>query len=117
MPRADGQTMLHIHRREFYQVAHACGPGRFCGQLVQNGNLRPGVDEEQLVDSFKGQAQACGFSKIANQDVDTMTKERLRLLGVAHENTRPVAALEQMVDDLRPYISRRSCDEVCHKAP
>src|ERR1700749_3525676 len=80
MPRADGETVLNIHRRKFHQVAHARGLGRLCGQLVLNGNLRTGVDQEKRIDSFKGRVQACGLCEITGEDLNTIAKERARLL-------------------------------------
>ncbi len=117
MPRADGETVLNIHRREFYQVAHARGPGRLCGHLVLNWNLRPGVNQEQLVDSAKGRLQACGLFEITDGDFNTISEKRAGLLDVAHEYTRPAAALQQMIDHPGSYISRRSGDEIGHKTP
>jgi hypothetical protein len=55
--------------------------------------------------------------EITDEDFNTMAEKRLRLPGAAHEYTRTVAALKQMVDDPGSYIPRRSCDEIGHKAP
>jgi hypothetical protein len=55
--------------------------------------------------------------EIADKDFNLIAEKRLRFLGVAHEYTWTVAALEQMIDDAGSYISRRSGDEIGHKTP
>jgi hypothetical protein len=95
-------------------MSHTGRLGRLRCQFVSGGNLRAGVDEEEFVDTFQRRLEVLGTAEIANEYIDSSTETRTCPLGLADENAWPFAAFEQIVDDLRPYVSRRPCNEVDH---
>jgi hypothetical protein len=62
--------------------------------FISHGDLRTGIDEEELVDSGKCWLQGPGICEITDKDLDAIAETRPRFLRVAHKDSRPVAMLK-----------------------
>src|SRR5260370_22431350 len=84
--------------------------------FVLRWDLRASIDKKERIDSFKRCPQRGRVCEISNEDVNAITEARARFLFFAHEDSRPVAALEQALDDFGPNVSRRTRNEISHFA-
>ena len=115
VPDARPDVLLpRVDRRELDEVPHALRPWRPSPPARRAPRGRPRVDEEERVDAGEGRRQRRRVREIADGDVHAIAVARPRLRLVADEDARPLAPLEEAVDDEGSDVSGRAGDEMGH---
>jgi hypothetical protein len=57
------------------------------------------VNKQECVGSRERGLQSCRLGKVADEDINAASVERPRLICIAHEDARPVAALDKLLDN------------------
>jgi hypothetical protein len=74
MPRTDGESLFHVHRRKFDKMFYASGFGGLRCHFVSHGDLGTAIDEEELVDAFKGYPQGRRVGEISDEHIDPIAE-------------------------------------------
>jgi hypothetical protein len=107
--------LLHVLRGQLDQVLDPGSLRHLRHRRVPSGQLGPRVDEEDRFDAGECRGQGRRPGEIADRHIHAIAEALPGLPGVARENARALAALEQTLDDAAPDVACGASDEVLHE--